>query len=105
MSGAVQGSISQTALMIAHSASVSSVLDLGIARHLLWANISTVVEVVNSNLYKCKEKGKAGWAGRTRRVARCVSATAVRMLRPDARTTTRSAQASGKKGAPGLWRN
>jgi hypothetical protein len=58
MSGAVQGSVSQTALMIAHSDSVSSVLDFGIECLLLAGNISTFVEGVNNNLYKCKEKGE-----------------------------------------------
>src|ERR1700690_2830323 len=59
MSGAVQGSASQTALMIAHSASVSSVLVFGIVCRSLAGNISTVVEDVNNNLYKCRE-----WRGR-----------------------------------------
>src|ERR1035438_5223379 len=58
MSGAVQGSSSQTALIIAHSAAVSSVLAFGIACLSLGANISTVVEDVNSNLYTCREQEK-----------------------------------------------
>src|SRR5664279_665172 len=59
MSGAVHGSASQTALMIAHSASVRSVLGFGIDCLYLPGSISTVVESVNNNLYKCKERGKS----------------------------------------------
>ena len=59
MSGAVQGSVSQTALMIAHSDSVSSILDFGIACLSLADNISTIVETVNNYLYKCKARGQA----------------------------------------------
>jgi hypothetical protein len=42
--------------MIAHSASVSSVLDFGIACLALADNISTFVEGVNNYLYTCKAR-------------------------------------------------
>jgi len=46
--------------MIAHSASVSSILGFGTGRLSLAGTISTFVENVNSNLYKCKGQAGAG---------------------------------------------
>ena len=51
MAGAVQGSRSHTALITAHSASVSSTFFFDIAEPVC----STTVEDVNRNIYKCKE--------------------------------------------------
>src|SRR5688500_17697913 len=58
MAGAVQGSRSQTALMIVHSASVSSMGFSGMVQNGCDARIiSTTVERVKRNLYRCKGLG------------------------------------------------
>src|SRR5215469_6929606 len=52
MAGAVQGSLSQTALMMVHSASVSSVSGFDMGASILYS-----CRGVKGNLYKCKAVG------------------------------------------------